>query len=202
MVNYRTISVTPIFAKFFRGFFFSNWLITLKNNLLNKEQFVFQNKKFSKDAVLFFTERVLKNHENGKNSAAIIFNLEKAFNSIFCTKIFLKKADCFNFSEPAVNLLISVLTQTSQCVKIGTEISEHIFVNHGVPQGTVLGTLIFLSLLNLQTTLVFYVKMNQEEQLQQKFEIFYSGRTVTWRKINSLWRLIKQNCFIFLPETN
>ena len=37
----------------------------------------------------------------------------------------------------------SFLEERSQCVKIGTEVSEHIFFNHGVPQGTVLGSLIF-----------------------------------------------------------
>ena len=52
-----------------------------------------------------------------------------------------------------------------------------------------------LSLFNLQTILVFYVDTNQEKQLQQKLEIFYWRRTVTWRKINSLWMLIKQNYF-------
>ena len=45
-------------------------------------------------------------------------------------------------------LLRSFLEERSQCVKIGTEVSEHIFVNHGVPQGTVLGPLIFLLYVN------------------------------------------------------
>ena len=42
----------------------------------------------------------------------------------------------------------SFLEERSQCVKIGTEVSEHIFVNLGVPQGTVLGPLIFLLYVN------------------------------------------------------
>ena len=74
--------------------------------------------------------------------------------------------------------------EKSQGVKIGTEVSELIFVDHGVPQGTVLGPLInfytltivhkkskvTLSLFNLQTILVFYVNMNQEKQLQPKIK--------------------------------
>ena len=118
-----------------------------KNKLLNKEQFGFQNKKSSTDAVLFFTETVIENNENGQNNEAIFLDLAKAFNSI-SHKIFLKKAECFNFSEPALNFLRSFLEERSQCVKIGTEVSEHIFVTHGVPQTTVLGPLIFLLLVN------------------------------------------------------
>ena len=114
---------------------------------MNKEQFGFQNKQSSTAAVLFFTETVVKNHENGQNTAAIFVDLAKAFNSI-SHKIFLKKAESFNFSEPAVNLLRSFIEERSQCVKIGTEVAENIFVNHGVPQGTILGPLIFLSYVN------------------------------------------------------
>ena len=142
--NYRAISVTQTFAKFFEKLLLFQMMDHInKNNLLNKVQFGFQNKKSSTDAVLFFTETVIENHENAKNTASIFLDLVKAFNSISHT-IFLKKAECFNYSEPAVNLLKSFLEEKSQCVKIGTEVSEHIFVNHGLPQGTVLGLLIFL----------------------------------------------------------
>ena len=60
-----------------------------KNNLLNKEQFGFRNKKSSTDAVLFFTETVIENHENAQNTAAIFLDLAKAFNLIL-RKIFLQ----------------------------------------------------------------------------------------------------------------
>ena len=42
----------------------------------------------------------------------------------------------------------SFLEERSQCVKIGIEVSEHIFVNHGVPQGTALEPLVFLLYVN------------------------------------------------------
>ena len=95
----------------------------------------------------FSLRQKTENHKNGEKTAAIFVDLAKALNSI-SHKIFRKKAECFNFSEPAINLLKSFLEERSQCVKIGKEVSEHIFVNHGVPQGTVLGPLIFLSYVN------------------------------------------------------
>ena len=103
--NYRPISVTPIFAKLFEKLLLFQMMDHInKNNLLNKEQFGFQNKKSSTDAVLFVTETAVENHESGQNTAAIFLDLAKAFNPI-SHKIFLKKAKSFNFSEPAVNLL-------------------------------------------------------------------------------------------------
>ena len=81
---------------------------------MNKEQFAFQNKTTSTaGAVLCFTETEIQNHENGKNTAETFLDLAKAFNSILHTKILLKKAECFNISEPAVNLLKSFLEERS-----------------------------------------------------------------------------------------
>ena len=135
MCNYRPISVTPIFAKLFEKLLIFQMMDHInKNNVLNKEQFGFQNKKSSTDAVLFFTETVLENLENGQNTAAIFLELAETFNSI-SHEMFPKKAECFNFSEPAVILLRFFLEKRSQCGKMGTEVSEHIFVKNGVPQG-------------------------------------------------------------------
>ena len=179
MCNYRPISVTPTFAKLFEKLLLFQMMDHInKNNLLNKEPFGFRNKKSSTDALLYFTDTVIEDHENGQNTDSIFLDLAKAFNSI-SHKIF-KKAECFNFSEPAVNLLRSFLKESSQCVEIGTEVSEHIFVNHGVPQGTVFffytlttfqkKSKVILSLFDLQMILVFYVDMSQKKQLQQKLK--------------------------------
>ena len=56
--NYRPISVTTTFAKLFEKLLLFQMMDhNNKNILLNKEQFGFQNKKSSTDAVLFFTQR-------------------------------------------------------------------------------------------------------------------------------------------------
>ena len=63
----------------------------IQNNLLNKEQFEFQNKKSSTDAVLLYTETVIENHENEKKTAAIVLDLAIQFNSISHKKKVFKK---------------------------------------------------------------------------------------------------------------
>ena len=107
-----------------------------------------KQKIFNRCNIVFHWDSNRKPWKREKH-CSILLDLAKAFNSILL-KIFLKKAECFNFSESAVTLLKSFLDERSQCVKLGTEVSEHFFVNHEVPQGTVLGPLILLS-----TTTIF-----------------------------------------------
>ena len=146
--NCRLISVTPNFAKLFEKLLRFQMMNHInKNNVLNKVRFGFQNKKSSTIEVLFFTETVKENQENSKNTAAIFLDLAKAFNSN-SHKIFIKKAECFKFSEPAVNFLKSLFEEKSKCVKISTEASQLNLVNHGVPRGSVIVPLVFLSYVN------------------------------------------------------
>ena len=62
----------------------------------------------------------------------------------------------------ATSVLKSFLEEKSQCVKISIEVSETLFVNHGVPQGVVLGPSIFLLYVN-----IFSEKIKGDFQLVQ-----------------------------------
>ena len=87
-------------------------------------------------------------------------DLAKAFNSV-SHEIFLKKIEAYGFSESAVDLFASFLKNRQQCVKINDVYSEWLKTNHGVPQGTVLGPLVFLVSIN-----------NFREKVQGNLNIF------------------------------
>ena len=93
--------------------------------------------------MLFFIEKILGNMEDNNDTGALFLDLAKASNSI-SHEILLKKAENFNLSQSIILILKYFLANRTQCLKLGIDLSDKIIVNHGVPQGTVLGPLIFL----------------------------------------------------------
>ena len=85
--------------------------------------------------------------EYNNDTGVVFLDLAKTFKSI-SHEIFLKKAENFNLSQSTTLLFKSFLANRTQCIKLGFDLSDEITINHGVPQGTVLGPLIFLLYVN------------------------------------------------------
>ena len=141
--NYRPISITSSFAKVFEQILREQMNEYLeRNNLLGPLQFGFRAKYSTTDALLYATENIRKNLNDNQSTAAAFLDLSKAFDSM-SHEILLEKLHYLNFDEKAIKMIKSFLTGRYQMVKLSTCSSDWIQLYQGVPQGTVLGPLLF-----------------------------------------------------------
>ena len=146
--NYRPISVTPTLAKIFERLLLEQLThhLTL-NGLINKNQFGFQKQKSCLDTIISLTEKINQCVDENEIVVTLFLDLAKAFNSI-SIDVFMNKIKKYGIEENARILLNSFLCDRKQCVKNGLAKSDWVVINHGVPQGTVLGPLIFILYVN------------------------------------------------------
>ena len=107
------------------------------------------NRKFhsSESALLHFTDELLNNMDQRKMSVIVLLDMSKAFDSIR-HDLMLCKLRNTGVSEPACAWFDSYLSQREQVVKIQDTLSSPLPLTVGVPQGSILGPLLFTLYLN------------------------------------------------------
>ena len=136
--NYRPILFTSSLAKVFERLLREQTLEYLeKFGLLSNTQFGFRNKVSTIDALVYCTETIRYHINNNNFITAALLDLSKAFDSTN-HKILLQKLHELGFSKNALNLIESYLSHRLQ-----KTIVNHTKVYQGVPQGTILGPLLF-----------------------------------------------------------
>ena len=93
-------------------------------------------------ALLKTFEDIRANLDSSEHSAAITIDLSKAFDSIN-HNLLLAKLSVYGVTEDALQLLHSYLTDRKQLVKIDGNLSDWQSMKCGVPQGSILGPLLF-----------------------------------------------------------
>jgi len=146
--NYRPISLLPLISKIFEKVVHDQTQNFLKeNNLLYNYQSGFRSSHSTAFALSYLNDKILKGFEKGMVTGMILIDLQKAFDTID-HKILLRKLSVLNFSSDTIMWFKSYLSNRTFQVSIEKSLSQPGKLDCGVPQGSILGPLIFLLYVN------------------------------------------------------
>jgi len=148
MNNYRPISILQTMSKIFEKLMYNKLQIFIVNNkLLSLNQFGFRKNSNTADAILQFLDAVHHSQNDKKVLMAIFIDFAKAFDTVNY-EILLKKLFHLGFRGVVQDWFKSYLNNRNQYVIIEGEESQVSAVSMGVPQGSILGPLLFLIYIN------------------------------------------------------
>ena len=116
-------------------------------NVIYPRQFGFRSKHSTSDAILNFVGEVLSAFNDNMMLLSVFIDLMKAFDTM-SHELIIEKLSWLGIDGAALLWYSSYLSARSQQVVINTSISKEVKVNVGVPQGSLLGILLFQVLIN------------------------------------------------------
>ena len=146
--NYRPISVLPFFSKVFEKVIYQHVLDFIdSNSILYARQFGFRKGHSTSHAIITLVEKVSKALDTGKIVVGIYLDIRKAFDCV-SHKILLDKLYKIGIRGNIHILLESYLLSRTQYVCYNDCNSDVKPIEYGVPQGSILGPLLFILYMN------------------------------------------------------
>ena len=139
--NFRSVNVLSIVSKVFERVL-SDQLMTYFLSVLKHSLSAYRAGYSCQHVILQLTEFWRQSLDKGNCVGTVAMDLSKAFDSM-PHELLIAKLSAYGVSKHVCNLIINFLRKRRQRTKVRGKCSEWVTINRGVPQGSVLGPLLF-----------------------------------------------------------
>ena len=183
-----------------------------KHNVLSESQFGFEQKKSTNDAIIELENYLKYQQANNQITCGIFLDLKKAFDIVNHT-ILKKKLKTKSIRGLSYDLISSYLANRNQFTSVNLQKSDKNIIDCGVPQGSILGPILFLLYINdllkssnLKTLLfaddiALFASSNNHVSLEKIVNVEVQ-KTENWLLENKPSLNLKKSCTIIFGEKN
>ena len=140
-VNYRPVIILPAISKIFERLFYYQ-INNYMDAKLSMQQCGFRKNLCAQNCLLVMLEKWRKCLDNKGSTCVLLTDLSKAFDCLI-HDLLLAKLNAYGFHYNSMKLIYSYLSNRLQRVRVNCSYSSWNEIIYGVPQGSILGTLLF-----------------------------------------------------------